>query len=98
MQIAAANPLCIEPKDLDQETINREADIYKQQLIQDGKKPEQIEKIMPGKMKKYYSEVCLLEQEFIKESKKKISELLKEHISKFGENITITKFSRYQVG
>lgn len=57
-----------------------------------------IEKILPGKLKKYYSEVCLLEQPFVKEPKTTIGDLIKEHISRFGENISVARFARYQVG
>jgi elongation factor Ts len=67
-------------------------------LEEEGKKPEQIEKILPGKLKKYYSEVCLLNQPFIKENSKTIQDLINEAIAKFGENITVAKFSRFQVG
>jgi len=98
MQIAAANPLCLTPDELEKSVIDRETEIFKEQLAQEGKKPEQIEKIIPGKLKKYYKEVCLLEQEFIRDGKVTISDLIKEHIAKFGENITVGKFTRYQVG
>ena len=98
MQIASTNPQYVSSEQIDQATIDKESEIFKEQLLQEGKKPEQIEKIIPGKLKKFYKEVCLLEQEFIKDSKQDIQGLLKENIAKFGENITIAQFSRYQVG
>lgn len=97
MQIAAMNPTCLKVDDLEKEVLEREKTIYAEQLKRDGKKKEQIEKIIPGKIKKFFSEVCLLEQPFIKENKKTITEYLQEHIAKFGENITISKYTRYQM-
>ena len=98
MQIAAANPISVKAEDLDPATIEREAAIYREQLVQQGKKADQIDKILPGKLKKFYSEVCLMEQMFIKDTKITITDLIKEHIAKFGENITVAKFTRYQIG
>ncbi len=98
MQIAAASPLYLSADDVDKTALDKEAVIIAEQLKQEGKSPEQIEKIVPGKLKKYYSEVCLLEQPFIKEPKKTVDDVLKEAIAKFGENITVGRFVRYQVG
>lgn len=98
MQVAAANPLCIRPEEVDQNIIDKETQIFRDQLKQEGKKPEQIDKIIPGKIKKFQSEVCLLEQPFIKDPKKTVSDLIKEYIAKFGENITVARFTRYHIG
>ena len=98
MQIAAQNPLAIRPEELDQELIEKESAIHREQLEKEGKPADVIEKILPGKLKKYYSEVCLLEQPFVKEPKTTIGDLIKEHISRFGENISVARFARYQVG
>jgi elongation factor Ts len=98
MQIAAASPIGIRAEDVDPEVIKREEAVYREQLVNEGKKPEQIEKILPGKIKKYYSEVCLLEQAYVKDPKKTVSDHIKEYIAKFGENITVARFTRYQVG
>ncbi|EMY06095.1 translation elongation factor Ts-like protein [Leptospira interrogans str. 2002000626] len=68
------------------------------QLEAEGKKADQIEKILPGKIKKYISEVCLVNQAFFKDDSKTIDDLVKEAIAKFGENITIARFIRFQVG
>lgn len=98
LQIAAANPLYINKEAVPADIIEKESAILKTQLLEQGKKPEQIEKIIPGKLNSYYSEVCLLDQVFIKENKKTIQELIQEFIAKFGENITVGRFSRYQIG
>ena len=81
-----------------EDEIQREKAVISNQLKQEGKKEEQIEKIIPGKLKKYFSEICLLEQAFIKDSSKTIEQLVKEAIAKFGENIVISRFTRYEIG
>ncbi|PJZ69213.1 translation elongation factor Ts [Leptospira perolatii] len=98
MQIAAMSPLYVSEEQVPADEIEKEKKVLESQLKEEGKKPEQIEKIVPGKIKKYYSEVCLLNQAFIKDNAKTVDDLIKESISKFGENITIARFSRYQVG
>ncbi len=98
MQIAAMNPLYISEADVPPEAIDSESGILRAQLESEGKKPEQIEKILPGKMKKFYSEVCLLNQAFFKDESKTVADIIQEAIARFGENITISKFSRFQVG
>lgn len=98
LQIAASNPSYISKEDVPQDVIEKESTILKAQLEEQGKKPEQIEKIIPGKLGSFYSEVCLLEQVFIKENKKLVREMVQEFIAKFGENITIGRFTRYQIG
>jgi elongation factor Ts len=98
MQIAATSPLGITEEDIDKEVIERETAIFKEQLQGEGKKQEQIEKILPGKIKKFYSEVSLMHQPFIKDPKLTIEDLLKQYIAKFGENITVARFERFQVG
>lgn len=98
MQIAAMNPMGITSDDIDKSIIDRETAIFKEQLESEGKKKEQIEKILPGKINKFYKEVCLLQQEFFKDPKITIEDHIKQYIAKFGENITVAKFIRYQVG
>ncbi|MDZ7264517.1 MAG: translation elongation factor Ts [candidate division KSB1 bacterium] len=98
MQVAASNPLVVKREDLAPEVIDREMNIYKSQVI-NQKKPEHVaEKIAQGKMEKFYQEVCLMEQSFIKDPNKTISELTKELIGKLGENIVIRRFARFQLG
>ncbi len=98
MHIAAAAPLYTSKEDVPAEVIEKEREIYKEQMQNSGKPENVIDKIVDGKLEKFYSEVCLLEQEFIKENKLKIKDLVKENISTFGENIEIGKFSRFQIG
>ena len=98
MQVAAANPLYIDIEDVPAEVIEKEKEIYKEQMKESGKPENVIEKIVDGKISKYYTEVCLLEQEYIKDPKVKIKDLIKEKIATYGENIAVGRFSRYQVG
>jgi elongation factor Ts len=95
MHIAAANPLYVSSEDVPEEVLEKEKEIYTEQLKKEGKPDEIIEKIMAGKIQKYYEEVCLLEQPFIKEEKKKIKDLIQEKIAKIGENIVVARFTRY---
>ncbi len=97
LHIAAANPVAIERQDVDGSYIKKESEIYKEQLRVEKKKEEIIEKIVEGKINKLYQDICLLEQMHIKDNKLSIQELIKEYIAKFGENITIKKFTRYQL-
>jgi len=97
MHIAAANPQYISKEDVPQEIIEKEKEIYKAQIT--GNKPPQvIEKIIEGKLEKFFEEMCLLNQPFIREPEKKIQDLITEKIAKFGENIVIRRFVRFQVG
>ena len=98
LQIAALNPLYVTAEEIPEAELEREKSILKSQLLEEGKKEEQIEKIIPGKIKKYASEVCLMNQAFIKDGTKTIESIIQESIAKFGENITVGRFSRFQVG
>ncbi len=98
MQIAAANPLFVNIEDVPEEDLNREREIYKEQMKDSGKPENVVEKIVDGKLSKFYSEVCLMEQEYIKDPKVKIKDLIKEKIASYGENIAVGKFSRFQIG
>ncbi len=98
MQIAAANPLYVKPEDVPAELIEREKDIYREQMKSSGKPENVVEKIIEGKLTKYFSEVCLLEQEYIKDGSIKIKDLIKQKIAVFGENIEVGKFARFQIG
>lgn len=98
MQIAASNPLVVKRDELSQEIIDKEMNIYKTQA-QEQKKPEHIaEKIAQGKMGKFYEEVCLMEQSFIKDPNITVQELLKQLVNKLGDNVVISRFVRYQLG
>jgi elongation factor Ts len=98
LQIAASNPLYLNSTDVPQAVIDEESRILKTQLLEQGKKEDQISKILPGKLTTFYKEVCLMEQEYIKDNKKSIKEVIQESIAKFGENITVGKYTRYQIG
>ena len=98
MQIAAMNPKYISKDDIPADVIEKEKDIYRAQVKDSGKPENIIEKIVEGKLKKFYTEICLLNQNFFKEDKKTIEELIIEIIHKTGENIIVKRFIRYQLG
>jgi elongation factor Ts len=98
MQVAAASPLVVSREELSQEMIEKEKQIYKTQALNEGKPEKIIDKIVDGKVEKYYKEVCLLEQPFIRDQDKTITDLLNEAISKLGENMVIKRFCRYRLG
>jgi elongation factor Ts len=98
MHIAAANPAGLVPEDVDQAVIEKEREIYKAQMLEEGKPENIIDKIVDGKIEKYYKEVCLMSQQYVKDPQKTIEEVLKETIGKIGENIQIKRFARFQIG
>jgi len=100
MHIAAANPLAITEEELDPAIVEKEREIYKAQALNEGKKPEFVDKIVDGRIKKFYKESCLLDQIYIRDEEKKmtIKDLLTNVIAVIGENITISRFTRYQIG
>ncbi len=98
MQIAAMTPLYISETAVPAEVIEKEKNIYREQMKDSGKPEQVIEKIIEGKLSKYFSEVCLLNQKFFKDDSKSIQDLIAEKIHKLGENITVKRFIRYQVG
>lgn len=97
MHIAAANPQYIRREDVPEDVINKEKEIYKAQ-IPGNKPPQVIEKIIEGKLEKFFEDMCLLDQPFIKEPERKIKDIINEKIAKFGENIVVKRFVRFQVG
>ena len=98
MQIAATNPISINREDVSEDVINREKDIYSEQAKSTGKPDNVVEKIVDGKLNKYFQESCLVEQVFIKDSDKKIKDLVTETIATLGENITLNRYSRFAIG
>jgi elongation factor Ts len=98
MQIAAMNPKYISKDHVPEAVLEKEKEIYKEQMKSTGKPDNIIEKIVEGKLKKYYTEVCLLHQAFFKNDKQTIEDLIAEKIHKLGENIIVKRFIRYQVG
>ncbi len=98
MQVAAANPQYVRREEISGEVLDKEREIYRAQAME-SKKPEKvIEKIVEGKLEKYYSEVCLLEQTYIKDGDLTVKEVLDALIGKIGENIQIRRFARFQLG
>ena len=98
MQIAATNPIAIDREGVEPQTLEREKEIYMTQAKESGKPEKVWDKIVEGKMKKFYSESCLLEQPFVKNPDITVQDLLNELMAKTGENILIRRFSRYQLG
>lgn len=98
MQVAAANPLYISREDVSQETIEKEKEILSAQAKNEGKPDKIIEKMVEGRITKYFAEVCLLEQAFIKDPDKTVKAIVTEKILKIGENISIRRFTRYEMG
>jgi elongation factor Ts len=98
MHIAALDPRFMRREDVTQETLDREREIYKEQAKATGKPPEVVEKIVNGKMEKFYEENCLYEQHFIKDEGLTVKELIDHTIAKIGENIAVRRFSRFKVG
>jgi elongation factor Ts len=98
MQIAAMNPRYISEKDIPAAVLEKEKEIYREQLQASGKPANIIEKIVEGKLAKFYSDVCLLHQNFFKDEKLTIEKLIAEKIHKTGENIVVKRFTRYQMG
>jgi len=98
MQITAANPLYVKREDIPQEHLDREKTIYRNQALESGKPEKIIDKIAEGKLEKFYQEVCLVEQTFIKNPDMTIKDLLEELLVKTGEKIVISRFVRFQLG
>jgi elongation factor Ts len=98
MQVAASAPRWISPEDVPEDILAKEKDIYMTQAKEAGKPDKMLEKIAEGKLKKFYSEECLLEQSFVKEPDKTVGNLIKEYIAQLGENISVGRFIRFQLG
>lgn len=97
MHITAAAPVYVAPEDVPTEEIEKEKEIYREQLKAEGKPADMMDKIIEGKIEKFYQEVCLLKQTFIKDDKVTIEKLIEEAITKMGEKIEIINFSRFQI-
>jgi len=98
MQIAAASPSFIRKEDVTAEAIEKEKDIQRARALADGKPEKIVDKVVEGRMSKFYEEICLLEQPFIKDNTTTINDLIKQKIAKLGENITVARFVRFKVG
>lgn len=98
MQIAASNPLYVRREEVTADVIENEKDILRAQALNEGKPAAIVDKMVEGRISKYYKEVCLMEQPFIRDPEMTIEQLLQEKIAKIGENISIRRFARYEVG
>jgi elongation factor Ts len=98
MHIAAADPQFIRKEDVTDSVLAKEKDIQKARALNEGKPEKVAEKIVEGRMAKFYEEVCLLEQPFVKENTITVDQLIKQKIAKLGENISVSRFARFKVG
>lgn len=98
MQIAAQKPAYLKPEDVPAEVIEKEKSILREQALNEGKPEKIVDKMVEGRIKKFYDENCLLNQTYIKDTDKTIQDLLNELIAKIGENLVIRRFTRYEVG
>ncbi len=98
VHIAAMKPSYVSIEDIPEDVLNKEKDIYREQLKNSGKPENIIEKIIEGKLNKFYEENCLLEQEYIHDENKKVKDHIKEYIAKLGENIVVRRFALFTIG
>ncbi len=98
MQIAATNPLVVTRSELKPEVLEKEKDIYRTQAKNEGKPEKIIERIVEGKLEKYFQEVCLMEQPFVKDQDRSMKDRIDETIAKLGENVTVKRFTRFRLG
>lgn len=98
MQIAAANPTYVRREEVPADAVEKEKEILKAQALNEGKPEKIVEKMVEGRISKFYEEFCLLEQPFVKDPDKTVSQLLNEKISTIGENISIRRFARFELG
>ena len=98
MHVAAVNPISISRDEVPQDLIDREKDIYTKQALDSGKPEQIVEKIVTGKIEKFLSEICLLEQKFVKDPDLSVQDKLNELIAKMGENISVKNIARFQIG
>ena len=98
MQVAATNPVAVDRESLQAELVEREKEIYRQQARETGKPEEIVEKIAAGKLEKWFQDVCLIDQAYIKDPDRKVSDVVTEAVQRLGENIVVRRFTRYEVG
>ncbi len=98
MHIAASSPLGIRPEDVPPEVVEKEKEIYKAQALESGKPENVVDKIVEGKLAKFFKESCLMNQPYVRNPDITVADLLNEAIAKIGENITVRRFTRYQIG
>jgi len=98
MQVAAANPMYLKQDEVPEELQDQEREIYRKQALDAGKPENVLDKIVEGRLQKYFAEVCLMDQPYIREQKMSVDKLLKELITKTGEKVVIRRFARFQLG
>jgi elongation factor Ts len=98
MQVAAADPQFIRKEDVTAEALDKEKDIQRARALQEGKPEKMVDKIIEGRLAKFYEEICLYEQPFIRDNASTVSDLIKAAIAKLGENISVSRFVRFKVG
>ena len=98
MQVAATNPLAVDRETLPEENVEKEKEIYREQALSQGKPEKIVDRIIEGKLGKYFQEVCLLEQPYIKDTDKTVKDLLTETTAQLGENLAIKRFVRFRLG
>lgn len=98
MQVAATNPVSVDRTGVPEELVERETEIYRQQARETGKPDDIVEKIAVGKLEKWYQDVCLLDQAYIKDPDRKVSDVVNEAVQRLGENVVVRRFTRYEVG
>jgi elongation factor Ts len=97
MQVAATNPLYLKPEDIPEEVTAKEKEMYLEELRGENKPPAVVEKILEGKLQKYYEDVCLVKQPFVKDEDVTVEELINQKIAKIGEKIEVKKFVRFEI-
>ncbi len=98
MQIAAQNPKCVRREEADMRDVEKEREIMRAEVLNEGKPAAVVDRIVEGKINKYYSEICLMEQPFVKDPSKTITEIINEAVLSIGEKITVRRFVRYEMG
>lgn len=98
MQIAAASPMYVDRTEVPEDVLSREREVYRAQIIESGKPEHIVDKIVEGRLEKFFGEVCLMEQLFIKDQDKMVKDIITSYVAKLGENITIRRFARFKLG
>jgi elongation factor Ts len=98
LHIAASAPQCVSSDEIPEGILNEEREIIREQFKESNKPPEIIDKIVEGKLQKFYQEICLMDQPYVKDDKITVSKLIASYITKFGENIKVSRFTRYELG
>ena len=98
MHIAAEQPRYLRKEDIPEEVLERERDVYRALAVQEGRPEKVLDRIVEGRLKKFYSETCLMDQPYVRDDQKTVSDLIRETMAQLGENIVVQRFVRYQLG